>query len=232
MSKRKITRKKTKKQQDDILVDITDVRDQAQDFLETHQKTILGITLGLILLVGGFLAYKFLFKQPKEAEAQEQIKQAIFQFERDSFALALTNPGAGYDGFEEIVESYGGTASGNLAKYYAGISNLNLGNFEAAIDYLKDYKAAGMVTPIMKYGAMADAYSELGQFDEAIKYYKKAGSASKNDFLQAYYLKKLAMLQMRQGLTQDALSSFEQLKKSFPKSIEATDVDSYIARIK
>ncbi len=231
MSKRKITRKKIKNQEDEILVDITEVRDQAQDFFERNQKTILGVSLGLILLVGGILAYKFLIKQPKEAEAQEQIQQAIFQFERDSFALALQNPGAGYEGFEQLAESYGETDAGNLAKYYAGICNLNLGNFDAAIEYLKDYKAGGMVTPIMKYGAMADAYSELGEYDEALKYYKKATVASDNAFLQAYYLKKLAILQMREGKAEDARASFERLKREFPKSLESSDVDSYLARI-
>jgi hypothetical protein len=46
------------------------------------------------------------------------------QFEKDSFQLALTNPGGGYSGFLDIIDSYSGTKTANLAKYYAGICYL------------------------------------------------------------------------------------------------------------
>jgi tetratricopeptide (TPR) repeat protein len=144
--------------------------------------------------------------------------------------LPLTNPGGGYSGFLDIIDNYKGTPAANMALYYAGISYLNLGKFDAAIDYLKDYNPAGDITPVMKHGAMGDAYSELLDMDNAEKSYKKAISVSNNDFLTAYYLKKLGMFQESQGKIDEALSAYERIKKEFPKSPYGADIDKFIIR--
>jgi tetratricopeptide (TPR) repeat protein len=223
-------RLKNRKKDEETLVDIVEVRDTAGDFFERNQKLIIGIVLAAVVIVGGWMVYKNLYQQPKQAEAVEQMYKAQEQFERDSFALALTNPGGGYSGFLDIIDNYKGTPAANMALYYAGISYLNLGKFDAAIDYLKDYNPAGDITPVMKHGAMGDAYSELLDMDNAEKSYKKAISVSNNDFLTAYYLKKLGMFQESQGKIDEALSAYERIKKEFPKSPYGADIDKFIIR--
>ncbi|MDH3652077.1 MAG: hypothetical protein OEQ53_20490, partial [Saprospiraceae bacterium] len=156
------TRRKTRRQQQETIVDIVDAKEKAQDIFEQNQKLIMAVLGGIALIVGGYFAYRFMILQPKEREATEQIFQAELQFERDSFELALLNPGGGYSGFLDIIDRYKGTKAANLARYYAGISYLHLGKFDAAISYLNDFNPSGSVTPIMKYGAMGDATSEQG----------------------------------------------------------------------
>lgn len=223
-------RLKNRKKDEETLVDIVEVRDTAGDFFEHNQKLIIGIVVAAIVIVGGWMAFKNLYQRPKQAEAVEQMYKAQEQFERDSFALALTNPGGGYSGFLDIIDNYKGTPAANMALYYAGISYLNLGKFDAAIDYLNDYNPAGEVTPVMKHGALGDAYSEKLDMANAEKSYKKAISVSNNDFLTAYYLKKLGMFQESQGKFAEALAAYERIKKEFPKSPYATDIDKFIIR--
>ena len=155
-------RKKSKKQ-DDVLIDITEVTGQAEDIFEKYQKEILIGVTALVVLVGGWLAYSNLFSKPKQKEAVEQMAQAQWQFERDSFSLALANPGGGFPGFADVVKKYSGTDAGNTALYYAGICCLNLGQYDAAISYLGDYSAKGTLMPAMKNGALGDAYAEKGE---------------------------------------------------------------------
>lgn len=223
-------RLKNRKKDEETLVDIVEVRDSAGDFFEENQKLIIGIAVAAIVIIGGWMGYKNLYQKPKQAEAVEQMYKAQEQFERDSFALALTNPGGGYSGFLDIIDNYKGTPAANMALYYAGISYLNLGKFDAAIDYLKDYNPGGQVTPVMKYGAMADAYSELQDMGNAESFYKKAVSASENDFLTAYYLKKLGMFQESQGNFDGAVSAYERIKKEFPNTPYGSDIDKFIIR--
>lgn len=223
--------KQTKKQADEVLVDIVEVRDQAQDFYEKHQKSILTIGGGVLLLVAAFLAYKFLYQAPREKEAAEQITQAQKQFERDSFALALTNPGGGFSGFLDIIENYGGTKSANLANYYAGICYLNIGKFDVAVSYLEDFNAKGAVMPIMKYGALADAYAELNQMDKAGKLYEKAATAGKNEAITPFYLKRLGMFYEHEKKYDKARKAYQTIKDEYPNSSEGTDIDKYITRI-
>ncbi len=224
-------RLRKQKKADETLVDIVEVRDQAQDFMEDNQKLIMGVLTAVVVLVGGYLLYKNFYQAPREQEAIEQMYQAQVQFERDSFALALTNPGGAYSGFLDIADNYGGTKAGNLANYYAGISYLNLGKFDAAIEYLEDFSADGEITPVMKNGALGDAYSETGDFSTALSYYNKAVSNSDNDLLSAYYLKKLGMLHEKQGDFAKAKEAYEKVKSEYPKSPYATDIDKYLIRV-
>ena len=70
------------------------------------------------------MAYKNWVVAPKNKKAIEQMYQAQYMFEKDSFNQALNNPGVGGTGFLKIITNYSGTESANLAKYYAGMDNL------------------------------------------------------------------------------------------------------------
>lgn len=223
------SRRKTRRAKEETLVDIVDVKEQAEDFYEKNQKILIGVVIAIALAAGAYFAYKYLFKIPREKEASSQIFQAELQFERDSFELALLNPGGGYSGFLDIIEDYKGTDVANLAHYYAGVCYLHLGKFEAAISYLDDFKPDGQVSPIMKQGALGDAYSELQQFDKAIDHYRKA-SAEDNAFLTPYYLKKLGLLYEHQGEYTSAVRSYEQIKEDYTKSQEGYNIDKFIQR--
>jgi len=223
-------RKKTRRAEEETLVDIVEVTEQAGDFFERNQNLLLGALGAIALVVGGYFAYHTFYKLPLEEEAGDQIFQAELQFQRDSFELALLNPGGGYSGFLDIIENYGGTDVANIALYYAGISYLHLGKFDAATSYLNDFDPAGEVTPIMKYGALGDAYSELEQFDKAIKAYRSAANAASNDFLSPYYLKKLGLLYEKQGQYADALAVYKEIKRDYPKSQDGFSIEKFIER--
>jgi tetratricopeptide (TPR) repeat protein len=232
-------KKQELKKGDEVLIDVVEVREQAGDFFERNRLFILG-GLGLLVLVaGGLFAYNQFYKIPKQKEAVEQMFQAQIQFERDSFQLALLNPGGGYLGFLDIIENYGGTPAANSAKYYAGVSYLHIGQqnanankeFEAAISYLEDFNASGDVLPIMKNGALGDAYSELQDFGKAMSAYKKAVSSGDNELLTPYYLKKVGMLNEKNGDAKAAQNAYEQIKNEYPNSPDARDIEKYIARV-
>ena len=225
-----MARRRNPKKNDETLVDIVEARENAQDFMEANQSKILMGLLAAVVLIGGFLAYKYMYQGPRNIEAAEALQQAQMQFERDSFALALQNAN-GDKGFLDIIDNYSGTKAANLSHYYAGISYLNLGQFDAAISYLEDFSAAGEVLPISKNGALGDAYGEKGDLDKALNYYGKAISAGENEFLTAYYLKKQGLLYEKQGKYAEATKNFEQIKSKYPFSPDGRDIDKFIARV-
>jgi len=226
------TRKKSSKKADETLVDIVEVKAQAEDFFERYRYHILGVVGGLVLIIGGLFAYNNLYKGPKQVEAAEQMHQAQMQFERDSFVLALTNPGGGYQGFLDIIENYKGTKAANISKYYVGVSYLNLSQYDAAIDYLKDFKPSGQVLPIMKFGALGDAYSEKEDFKQAMGFYKKAAATHPNEALTPYYLKKIGLLHEREANWAEAEKAYRQIKDKYPDSPDGRDIEKYIIRVK
>jgi len=223
--------RRNKKANDETLVDIVEVKESASDWIDRNQKTIFGALFGLVLIVGGFLAYKQFVKAPKEKEAMNVMQQAQLQFERDSFAIALSNPGNGGLGFLDIVDQFGGTAAGNLANYYAGISYLRLGKYDAAIDHLKSFSADGAVLPATKLGAIGDAYAEKNDLDSALSYYSKAAAAVGNEFTSSMYLKKVGLLNEKNQNWSGAMAAYKQIKTKYPLTIDGNDIDKYISRV-
>ena len=220
-----------KKKQDETLVDLVEVKDQAQDYFENNQLKVLAVLGVIVLVFGGWFGYSNLYQKPRNQNAMEQMFQAQFRFEQDSFAMALENPGGGYEGFLDIIDNYKGTQAANLANYYAGVSYLHLGRYEAAASFLETFKPKGEVTPIMKYGALGDAYSELGRIDEALAMYEKAARSKDNAFLTPYYLKKLGLLHELQGDLAASQEAYNEIKEKYPNSTVGRDIDKYLMRV-
>ena len=215
---------------DETLVDLVEVRDQGLDFFERNRNTIVFGAIAIALLIAGYFIYKTFVQVPAEKTAMAEMQQAQVQFERDSFNLALVNPGQGGRGFVDIVDQYGSTEAGNLANYYAAVSYLNVGKYEAALDYAQSFDAKGTLLPAMKYGVMGDAEGELGNLDAAASNYQKAVDAAGENFVTAgYYLNKLGLLLRHQGKTAEALEVFKRLKVDYGQSPEAAQADKYIS---
>ncbi len=215
--------------EDEVMIDIIEEDDYKESFLDQYQDKILMAVAAVLIIIAGYFSYKYLMLAPKEKEAMAELSQAELQFEKDSFTLALDNPGEGYMGFLDIIDEYSGTKAANLSKYYAGISYLNLGMYDAAIEYLKDYDEDELLTAITKFGALGDAYSESEDFENAKTYYKKAVDQTPNELLTPYYLKKLGMLFKADNKNEEANKYFKRIKSEFPKSTEAQDIEKYIA---
>lgn len=220
---------KRKKQQefDDVEIDVVEATGDSRSFLEQNGKSLFSIIGVLALLIGGYFAYKTLVKDPKQQKAVGAMYQAQFQFDQDSFKLALTNPGEGQLGFVDIVDQYAGTPAGNLANYYAGVSYLNLGDFEAAASYLKAFSPSDKDLAAMKNGLLGDISSEKDDLNGALSMYKKAASID-NDVITPYYLKKLGLLQTKLGKGDEAISTFQLIKSKYPNSPEGRDIDKFL----
>jgi tetratricopeptide (TPR) repeat protein len=214
---------------EDVLIDVAEVGKEAQHWLEVYKKPLLIGAAALVLAIAGYFAWNS-YVAGNQKKAIAGMWKAEQLFERDSFALALSNPGGGYDGFLDIAKKYSSTPAGNTAHFYAGVCYLNLGKFDEAITHLEDFSPNGTISPTMKYGALADAYSEKKDYSKALKLYKEAAGSGKVDDLKAFYLKRYAMLSENQNDVASALSAYQEIKTKYAMTTEARDIDKYIAR--
>jgi TPR repeat protein len=228
MAKRKVSSTAT----EEVIVAQEVVETSSTNFFEQYSKQILYGVLGLALLFGAWYAYKSFVQAPKQKEAEGAMWQAQAMFERDSFSAALNNPGGGYDGFLTLADKYSGTAAGNTASYYAGISYLQLGDLDNAIKFLEGSSVEGTLLPITRNGALGDCYSEKKDYAKGISYYEKAVSAGDNEVLTPYYLKKIAQLNEYNNNKSAANAAYLKIKNLWPLSNESRDIDKYIARTK
>jgi tetratricopeptide (TPR) repeat protein len=223
--------KDKKNQQVDNLTEVESALTKSEQFLEANQK-LIGIIIGAIVVVSvGYLALNKFYLEPRSTDAQEQMFMAQNYFEKDSFNLALNGDGNN-PGFLDIVDDYGSTDAGNLAKYYAGISYLNLGQYDNAIDYLKKFSTDDLLLGPISVGAQGDAQLELGKADKALSLYTDAYKMNDNELTTPIYMLKAGELLESSNKNADALKLYETIKQKFPESNEGRSIDKYIARAK
>ena len=226
---KKIDKQKVKKAEHNLEA-VEGMLTRTEMWFEKNSKQIT-IVIGIVVVVVlGFFGYYRFIHLPKVEKAQNEMFMAQKYFEKNEYQKALDGDEK-YAGLLEIVDKYGSTKPGKLAAYYAGISYLNLGEFEQALTYLKKYNIDDVLLRTFAEGAMGDAYLELDRLPEAIAQYKKAANMNVNDVTTPTFLFKLGLCYEMDNKFQDALGVYEKIRISYPNSTEAREIEKYIARI-
>ena len=201
---------------------------KTEKFFNENGKIIGGIAAGIVVLaIAVFCWFKFAY-QPAKAEAEGQMALAEQNFRAADYELALNGDG-NVLGFTQIIDEYGAKA-GKAVYFYAGVCELQLGNFESAIDYLESYKGKDAILAARATACIGDAYVGLEDYSKALGYIEKAAATADNMFAAGYLLK-AGMVAEKLGNAEKALGFYETIKDQYPQSMEGYDIDKYIARI-
>jgi len=205
---------------------------KAKDFWTRNSKAILGVLTVLLLAVGGFYVYKNYFQKPKEEKAADAMFKAEEYFRMDSVGLALNGDGQNA-GFLKVINNYGGTKAGNLAKFYAGVCYLRLDDNQNAVKYLDDFSTDAKQIQQRAYKLMGDAYGDLGKSKEALEYYKKAAhhfeedqAAAAEALFSAAFLAETIIKDQK-----EAIALYTELKEKYPQTQQGFEADKYLARL-
>lgn len=201
---------------------------KVEEFYYANKKLIWTLTCAILALALLILAYQQFIVKPRAAEAAAQMYTAEASFADGEYELALNGDGNVY-GFAEVLKEYKGRAP-KAANLYAGVCELQLGNFQEALNYLKKYKGKDAILGARALACQADALVGLEDYAKAAPLYEKAAAKSDNVFAAAYLLK-AGVVYEQLGDKDKALSLYKSIKDKYPQSVEGYDVDKYIARI-
>ncbi len=204
---------------------------KAQDFWTRYQKQITVVLAVIVLGVGGWFGYKSFVQKPKAEKAIDAMFKAEEYYRMDSLQKALNGDGIN-PGFVKVIKDYGGTPSGNLARFYAGDCYLRTGDFNNAVKQLKEFSTSSKQLQARAYKMLGDAYSELGKNDEAIETYKKAANhftADGNN--SAEYLFFAASLAEKAGKNNEAIELYREIKDKYPGTLGANEAEKYLAKL-
>ncbi|MDE6711002.1 MAG: hypothetical protein K2J53_01100, partial [Alistipes sp.] len=141
-------------------------------FLEKHGRTMSYLILALFVVAALVFGYRALIVAPRAEKAAALIAEAQNRFEQETpdYELALLGDDSGA-GFLEVIERYGSTPSGNLAKHYAGICYLRMGDLENAAAYLAKFSPVkglpGQIINAQNFGLQGDVAVEQQQYAKA-----------------------------------------------------------------
>ncbi len=213
---------------------------RSEKWVIKNQQNIFIVLAVIVAAILAFMAYNKFLSGPKEVAAANELAFPKKYFEQAStsavavdslYTLGLEGADGKY-GFIDIASEFSGTDAGNLANYYAGISYLKMKKYPEAIEFLEKFSSDDQVLGPVAKGAIGDAFADLNQPEDALEYYEKAANQRDNSFTTPLFLFKAANTALDLGKFGKAQTMFEQIKKSYPKSEEANNIDMYINKAK
>lgn len=222
------------------VVETNEIVERAKGFWAKFSKPIIYIGSALIIIIGGWIGYKYLILAPKEVKSADVIfpaeqlfdKMTQTGFNKDSINLVLNGGNGITTGILKIASNYSGTSAGNRANFIAGACYLHSKDFNKAIKYLKEFSTGATQVQTAAYSMLGDAYAELKKNDDALEYYKKAAAVNtKDEFMTSESLYKAASFAESTGKTKDAIELYQKDKEEFPKNAHVAEIEKNLARL-
>ena len=134
--------------------------------------------------------------------------------------------------FKTVVDKYGRTNSGKLAKYFMGLVDLDLNNTADAERELKDVASSGNAdSAALAKMALASLYRRTGKDQDAIKLYKELSDKPTNTVSKsAAQLEMAAVYETKDP--QNAKIVYQQIQKDDPKGAAAEIASQKLASLK
>lgn len=204
----------------------------AESFISKNAKRI-AVALAVIVIGGaGYFMYDAFVVQPNNKEAQEKIVASENYFKDKEYEKALNGDSINGGGFLQIIDEYGNTPTGNLAKLQAGLCYAQLGQYEQAVTYLEQYDSCddAIITPAAIM-ALGNCYAQLDQEIKAAETLEKAAKKADNNTISPICLMQAADLYIKQGKKDKALACYQTIKEKYTTSAMAGNIDKYINSI-
>ena len=223
--------KKDFKKEEQNLENVQEALNTTSAWIEANQNKLTWAITILVAVVLGVMAINTYVLKPKAVEASNENAKAVVYFTRGNYELALNGDDAECIGFEAIANDYKCSQQGKLAALYAGVCYYQLGDYAAAAEYLAKFSAKDLNVEPAALQLLGDAYVQMEEYAKAAKAFG-AAAKSGNELIAPMSLKKLGFVQMELGNKAAAKKAFETIKSDYPASVEAQDIDKYIAIVK
>ena len=195
----------------------------AVNFFNTNKTMVLSIVVTLVVVIGVLIGYRY-YSIGQEDQAQNLLATAELSYSNGDYQTALN--GDEYTlsyGFVQIADEFSGTNAGNLAAYYAAVSNFKLDNYEEALAYIQEYKHPKGIMGVGSVSYHATLLKLNGSLEKAAKKYEEAANWDKNDSTTPFNLMKAANVYKELGNTEKVKSIASTIIEEYPNSAEATN---------
>lgn len=204
---------------------------RTERFIYNNAKMLLTI-LGALILISLVLIWYFrIHKHNQSDKAGAMLFVAEQQFANNEFETALNGDGNN-PGLLDVIDQYGATNEGNMAKFYAGVSYFKMGDYDNALKFLHKYKetkgAPNQIVNALNKGLQGDIHVQKEEYDKAAKMFEEAVNVSSNSFTTPLYLKKLALVYSEQGKHEKSAEALERIIREFPTSMQAYDAEKFL----
>ena len=139
-------------------------------------------------------------------------------------------PEQGIMGLRMIVDNYGGTDAGELARFYLAGAYYDLGEWEKALGEYDDFSSSDKTLESGAKAGAAASLEALGRYKDAAGLFEKSTNLDPDGVAAAEHLFSAARCYGLAGEKEEAVRLLKKLKEDFPKSASAREADRAITR--
>ncbi len=221
--KKKITKKEIK---EDRLVT---TYYEATTWYENNKKIVNGVLTGIVILAIVIVAYLNNVNSNNQ-KAIAELGKITSYYDQGKYDLAINgNLQENVRGLQSIVDDYGSTKAGELAGFYLANSYFELGNYDKALKYYLDVDVKDEMISASAIAGAAACYEAKGEYEKAASTYEKAAFRSTKDVNSPENMFHAGQNYLMAGNKEKAVELFRKVKKDYPTSGVAREIDRWIA---
>jgi tetratricopeptide (TPR) repeat protein len=207
--------------------------------LHGHALRVWGL---VVVVVAALAAAGFYFQTSRTREAGEALGAALQIYEAPVAGEPPADPNAPPTGtsypsaeekfkkaaaaFDGVGRRYSSSASGQRARYFAGLCRVQLGQYDAAETTLNEVAAiknGDPLAPALARLALADLQRRRGALDKAVDAYRKVTEDGAFPLPRDYALMQLGSTLEEAHRLSEARDAYRRLSEEFPASVYASD---------
>ena len=230
--------------------------ESARDFLETRQRQLAGVVVGVVIIVLAGVGF-MLYRQQTQSRGSELLAQAMVALNarvvptgltgEESLPAGATLGATGTFSTEEAkltaalpklkaaADEYPDSASGITARYHLAGALAALGRHQDAIQAFDEVTTRSGAASL--YGRMArlgkaDTQARSGQLDAAITTWKEMTTANTDDLPVDAILMELGRAYVQKGNTEEARKTFTEIVEKHADSPYLADARTQLENLK
>jgi tetratricopeptide (TPR) repeat protein len=205
---------------------------KAQVWYDENKKRVSTV-VGIVAVLAVALWFYSNNVRANDDRATAELARVFSFYDNGQYQIAINGiPEKNVSGLQSIVDNYGSTKAGNIAKFYLANAYYNSQNYDKALAYFNDF--GGSNNLLIENSAIAGigaCYEAKGNFKKAAENYEKAALKDSDDPNAADNLVNAARNFGKSGDKDRAIELLKKVKKDYPTSTAARDVDRYIAEV-
>lgn len=204
---------------------------KATGFYEQNKKNIQYGILAVVAVVVLIVVYVN-NRSGNDEKAMTELGKVYSLYDNNQFQLAVDGvPERNISGLKSVVDNYGGTHSGELARFYLANAYYQLGKYDEALSQFEDFSTDNELLVVSRLAGIAACQEAKGMYGDAASNFEKAATKYAKDVNVAENYFHAARNYVKVGNKERALEIYKKIKKEYPKSTYVRDIDRHIAQV-
>ncbi len=203
---------------------------EASTWYQNNKKLVNGIITGAIVVAIAAFAYANNVSSNNQ-KATTELGKILPSYDQGKYDVAVNgNLQENIRGLQAIVDDYGSTKTGELARFYLANAYYAQRDYDKALqNYLDVSFGDELITTSALAGAGA-CYEAKEDYEKAATYFEKAAMKYGKSVNAAENLFHAAQNYAAAGNKEKAVDLYKKVKKEFPTSSYAREIDRWIAQ--